>query len=95
MLQTLGFFVGGRAEISEISVDLLTVRCGGRETSSSSKIEGVPARLVLLGTVGSGHVKSWSPSGQNGRIFSNRYHCRSVDKPFGAITDDDAAAKHP
>ncbi len=51
---------------------------------SSSESEGVLARLVLnLGTDGSGQVKSWSSWGQNGRIFSNRYHCRSGDKPFG------------
>ena len=51
------FLVGGRAE-SPAPVDLLTVICGGgRETSSSSKT-GVTTQLAVLGTVGSGHVKS-------------------------------------
>ncbi len=59
----------------------------GLKTSPSSTIEGVLARLAILGIVGSGQVKSWSSSGQKGRIFSKRYHCRSDDKPFGTTLD--------
>ncbi len=87
MLQTLGLFADGTvrllmsANLQSISGPCEVVRV--LKTSSSSTIEGALARLVILGTVGSGQVKSWSSSGQKGRSFSKRYHCCSDDKPFG------------
>ncbi len=90
MMQTLGLFADGTVRLL-MSANLQSISgpCVVRvlKTSSSSTIEGVLARLVILGTVGSGQVKSWSSSGQKGRIFSKRYHCRSDDKPFGTTLD--------
>ena len=51
--------MGGREAPSSAPVELLTaIRGRGRETSSSSRAEGIPARLAVFGTVDSGHVKS-------------------------------------
>ena len=42
---------------------------GGEESVVKPAI-GVVALLLDLGTVGLGHVRSWSASGQKGRILS-------------------------
>ena len=52
---------------------------------------GVMAR-PSFGTLGIGHVKSLSSSGQNGLICSNRYHWRSTLKPRGGVMRGNSCA---
>ena len=59
---------------------------GGAETSSGSRT-GVPSLLAQsLGIEGKGQVVSLSASGQNGRMESCKYHCRSGVSPCGGMT---------
>ena len=48
---------------------------------------GVPRVLLGFGQVGKGQVISLTLSGQNGLMWSYRYHCRSADRPLGETTD--------
>ena len=48
--------------------------------------------ILYSGAVGLGHTKSLQWSGQNSRILSWRYHCRSSVKPGGTITVGRSAA---
>ena len=81
VLHSLIFFVGGR----EVLLSCDRFMGVGREFECvlSMSADGVPARLVGLGPPGSGHVRSLASSGQNSQILSYRYHCRSMDRPFG------------
>ena len=54
-------------------------------SSGCSRQTGVPPLLVGLATDGNGQTMSLSSSAQNGRIDSNKYHCRSALSPFGEM----------
>ena len=72
-------------ELSSTAERTLDLGSGFAADESSASV-GVPALLAAVGfgIAGCGHVISWVTSGQNSRIFSNRYHWRSRDRPFGS-----------
>ena len=76
--------LGGGGRLS-FSVDGVGRVGGGRA--------GVPGVLELgLGTSEKGQVMSASPSAQNCRILSYKYHLRSADRPFGGTMSGSSLA---
>ena len=67
-------------------------RLGGGEAGSTGSRIGVPSLLVQgFGREWSGQTVSLSLSGQNWRMESYKYHCRSMLSPNGVTTADNSS----